>query len=1631
MTTFHHIRKNVQKTLSIISTIAMVSSLLVGIFPSIETNAAQSNNLDTNITSYAGSSGEEVGESTAIGNDNTFWYGGEVSDVNVNFGKTPVQILGGGKGILLHFDNDGKTLKTVLRFPASVKDISIDKNSNKMALVGSFGLIYMDTSNYSVIWSKILPVDSAAHPDNYVRGSHVDIGGNGNIASLYGKRITVWDAQGQNLTGSGNMTFGVAAKIVADIALISANNTVVVIGETQKDGGPCSQWRGGWMKAFDYTGNLVWKNYDWTQFEVSGTVAPNTVNYCADAIPKRVTLGEDNNLYMVSESAGGNSMYQADPRDLTKSLSSLGKIAGGDSHNNTSNMSSQHITFMMKYAPTTGNIIKQQVWVSRSANTAANSLKPNDISVDVNGNIAMVGDTASYFPDRLNQTQIVNGTTLLAYGNGYEGYYLELAPDMRTRIRATSFKKTRETSIASVSLKGNKRVLAGNTNYSDASIPTKNPIQANLGGGNTDGFLAAWGFENPTQDYAVTATKTPSTANVNLNTSFTTTYNYSFTGTSSPIDTNIKVTVPQGVRYDNDLYDGFTCVAVGATRECVKTILTSQWLSGGSQTLSMYLPRVLEGGVNKEIKFQITPVSSTLPEADLYPSNNISIIPLVVDNTLPATADYSITPNLLTANPVSLDSFVETDTDYLYTGPSSPAATDKILSVTIPAGLQYDPFNRGGMQCTTTSGVQTCTKNLLQTDFRYGATKKIFFLVTNPAVGPNTKTITLNITNSNGSPVDTNTSNHLNKTLTVVVNPSTVNNADYSVIFGTPTTTTPLLSQSFSVPINIKYTGNTAPTSNKLSVIIPAGFSYNFISNNGFTCTVVSGTQTCQRSLTSQEWVNATTTNGVNIPLNLKSAPTFTAPATKTVTASLIPVSGTSAVDSTAPNNTSNINFTLGQSSSNQIKSTDLISPSCTPTTGIVGYTSTCTASFSSNHDGTITFSTNPNTGSCTTSPIATIDTSASCVITTTTVGNNIPVTAKGSGDAVSATGVSAGSLDVSPVPPTTITATKITTGTCTPATVTVGTPTTCTYPLTGDTNNNYTLPATPITATVPGSTVSPACTITNNGTVTATLTCSNIPTTGATQGLKNIPTSLASNPTAPLTLSPVPPTTINISHITKGICTPATVTVGTPTTCTYPLTGDTNNNYTLPATPITATVPGSTVSPACTITNNGTVTATLTCSNIPTTGATPATPGVNLVSTSLGSSIADDLMVSAVPVCGNGTVNHPTCNQCPAGQVYNTANNNCTAPNIAPTVSITSPFNNQIFIEPVVTSITNPLSIIITANSIDSDGTVSKVEFYDGATKLGEDSSSVGGFTFTWNNPSVGNHNLTSKATDNSNATTTSSVINVVVQQPSLGQYADTPSNPVQVSPGGTLPLIGLVGGNLPDGTVAQLTLVSSNNTSNIAGTIQGGDFVPNSNQALPINISGIIQGTLSLPGSLNVPNTTIPFTIASTTPTPDTTPPTLRINDPYTCGGDIRGDVNDPGGVARITVVLTLQSTTVVTKSFTVLPNANGTYSVPVQTTNPTANYYVAPGVYTVTYTATDNNNNTTAPQSYTADIKDTTKCNPIDSAPIIQPKGSVLIRTGAQSAIDNPTYTLIISVSFLISSAITILTMLKKRV
>jgi hypothetical protein len=91
---------------------------------------------------------------------------------------------------------------------------------------------------------------------------------------------------------------------------------------------------------------------------------------------------------------------------------------------------------------------------------------------------------------------------------------------------------------------------------------------------------------------------------------------------------------------------------------------------------------------------------------------------------------------------------------------------------------------------------------------------------------------------------------------------------------------------------------------------------------------------------------------------------------------------------------------------------------------------------------------------------------------------------------------------------------------------------------------------------------------------------------------------------------------------------------------------------------------------------------------------------------------------------------------------------------NTPPTVALTAPANN--------TSVYVNTAVTASADATDTDGTVSKVDFYAGTTLIGTATSSP--YSISWTPTTIGTFAITAKATDNGGSSTTSTAANLNV---------------------------------------------------------------------------------------------------------------------------------------------------------------------------------------------------------------------------------------------------------------------------
>lgn len=156
-------------------------------------------------------------------------------------------------------------------------------------------------------------------------------------------------------------------------------------------------------------------------------------------------------------------------------------------------------------------------------------------------------------------------------------------------------------------------------------------------------------------------------------------------------------------------------------------------------------------------------------------------------------------------------------------------------------------------------------------------------------------------------------------------------------------------------------------------------------------------------------------------------------------------------------------------------------------------------------------------------------------------------------------------------------------------------------------------------------------------------------------------------------------------------------------------------------------------------------------------------------------------------------------------------------AANQPPSVTMTSPANG--------TSVVAPTTVTLAANAIDSDGTVSKVEFYNGTAKIGEDTTSPYGYSYSLS--SAGTYAFSARAIDDRGASSQSAAVSVtvtipppVVKNPDVSGITYTPGTGVQLTVTGTA---GQSQSVYASADLRTWTLLST--TSNTTGTVSISD--------------------------------------------------------------------------------------------------------------------------------------------------------------------------------------------------------------
>lgn len=260
---------------------------------------------------------------------------------------------------------------------------------------------------------------------------------------------------------------------------------------------------------------------------------------------------------------------------------------------------------------------------------------------------------------------------------------------------------------------------------------------------------------------------------------------------------------------------------------------------------------------------------------------------------------------------------------------------------------------------------------------------------------------------------------------------------------------------------------------------------------------------------------------------------------------------------------------------------------------------------------------------------------------------------------------------------------------------------------------------------------------------------------------------------------------------------------------------------------------------------------------------------------------------------------------------------------NAPPTVALTAPADQAILV--------HPTDLVLSANAADSDGSIAKVEFYQGQTLLG--SSAQAPYSFTLPSAAPGVYNLTTVATDNYGASTTSAAITATVDIPPTVSLTAMPVDDL-IAPA-TLSLTADAAD--ADGSIAKVAFYQG---STLLGTATQAPYAFSWDKVPPGTYSLTAKATDNL--GIQTVSTPVPLTVAPNQP-PQVALTSPQADQPFVAPATVKlaADASDADG--RVVKVAFYQGGSLLS-TVSQAPYAYDWNNVPV-------------GTYAITAEATDN--------------------------------------------------------------------------
>lgn len=309
---------------------------------------------------YLGSGGPDEIVGVGLTQDGGVIVGGNFDDAPARFAD--VTASGSGPGLLLYMRQRGRVAESNRWLDGRILAFGVDQARSSIVVATGSSLSRLSADLRDELWRLDLSfkVTKIAVSEAGVTGL-LDTGGG----------VHLIDDE-----GSLSSEFTVSDPDVRDLALSPDGLEVFVVGAHPATAGGC-QGNVPFLRKYDESGGVLSRAYDFDDPDGN----------CASSAGRSVSWGKDGKLYYAGENQGGNTVHLWDPRDLATPA----PLVSYDVYNQGYGMAIQSYAFIARFDPAELTMETGHFLLPRDADESGGQLLVDDLSIDEEGRIALVG----------------------------------------------------------------------------------------------------------------------------------------------------------------------------------------------------------------------------------------------------------------------------------------------------------------------------------------------------------------------------------------------------------------------------------------------------------------------------------------------------------------------------------------------------------------------------------------------------------------------------------------------------------------------------------------------------------------------------------------------------------------------------------------------------------------------------------------------------------------------------------------------------------------------------------------------------------------------------------------------------------------------------------------------------------------------------------------------------------------------------------------------------------------------------------------------------------------------------------------------------------------------------------------